>query len=413
VHISADLLDIVKTEYPASPPLRDSHFRDTKIHISNSGHFVKPRPDIDWQDRTLCRVLQLLRMLCHKGLRDLFSLHVILDELERLMQAELRAKALITPHLASTLSQLSIMSECLHQLHQFQPWARKIESVVEEQFARYFIGYDTLFRNWGAINTIYEKFSTLQMFEVGNPKDGKFHYPADKRRTRETVNAMIAAEAALDDFWRTTKAYYRRYIETTPFALIKHIMGDRTIQRTPPWTEPPKTAIPSIAHRESSAMFTLFGSNAHNISSQITGNFKKLAVSDKPKKETRGIKINNGEHTAAIDTDEAIAPMASTIPVGKRAIKVFNSLVQSPNSPGQPGEVAWPDFLHAMVKAGFGAEKLQGSAWHFTPQNMDVERSIQFHEPHPSNKLPFTWARCYGRRLTRAFGWTRDSFTLA
>jgi hypothetical protein len=35
-------------------------------------------------------------------------------------------------------------------------------------------------------------------------------------------------------------------------------------------------------------------------------------------------------------------------------------------------------------------------------QCVGVDRSIQFHEPHPEKKIPYWWAR----RLTRAFGWT-------
>lgn len=47
-----------------------------------------------------------------------------------------------------------------------------------------------------------------------------------------------------------------------------------------------------------------------------------------------------------------------------------------------------------MVTAGLSAEKAHGSAWNFYPKSrktggMGVERSIQFHEPHPSVKFPF------------------------
>jgi hypothetical protein len=220
------------------------------------------------------------------------------------------------------------MSECLNHIHQFQPWAYSIENAVEEGRFRYGAKYDTIFRKWGTINSVYDKFCDHKLFKVGNPKDGKFHYPAD-------------------------------------------------------------------------------------VSKQVTGYFKKLDISVKDKKKTRRlVELEPG----TVLTPEAVvedAVPAATLAVDKRAFKVYSTLFHSPDSPNQPGEIAWPDFLHAMVEAGFGAMKLQGSAWHFTPERSDVDRSIQFHEPHPGNKLPFTWARRYGRRLTRAYGWTRESFTLA
>jgi hypothetical protein len=305
------------------------------------------------------------------------------------------------------------ISECLHQFHQFQPWARKIESHVAQRRFRYTVEYDTIFQKWGTINEVYYKFCDRKLFDVGNPRDGKFYYPADQRRTRETVNAMVAAETALDAFWKAANAHWIRYVGTTPTALVKHIIGDRALHRTLPWIKLLNSCLTSVSQPETSMMMHSSFGHSHDISKQVTGNFKKLAVTVKEKKKTRRQAAGDEEDTAAMSNKKGTSPTAPTFPVDKRAQKVFNSLFHSPDSPNQPGEVAWPDFLHAMVKAGFGAEKLQGSAWHFTPQNHELERSIQFHEPHPSNKLPFTWARRYGRRLTRAFGWTRETFTLA
>ncbi|KEF56708.1 uncharacterized protein A1O9_06897 [Exophiala aquamarina CBS 119918] len=65
-----------------------------------------------------------------------------------------------------------------------------------------------------------------------------------------------------------------------------------------------------------------------------------------------------------------------------------------------------------MASIGFAAEKLYGSVWHFTPLRLDVERSIQFHEPHPSGKIPFTTARRHGSGLNRAYGWHGGIFAL-
>jgi hypothetical protein len=100
--------------------------------------------------------------------------------------------------------------------------------------------------------------------------------------------------------------------------------------------------------------------------------------------------------------------------VDKRTHKVFKALFHSPYNSYLPSEVPWLDFLHAIVALGFSAEKAHGSAWNFFPKaiEVDIERSIQSHAPHPSNKIPFHWAQRYRRRLRRAYGWTGDLFTL-
>ncbi|PCH02639.1 Hypothetical protein PENO1_036920 [Penicillium occitanis (nom. inval.)] len=96
--------------------------------------------------------------------------------------------------------------------------------------------------------------------------------------------------------------------------------------------------------------------------------------------------------------------------VDKRAFKVFSTLFFQPSQSSQPGEIPWNDFLHAMASTAFAVEKLYGSVWQFSPRNSDVERSIQFHEPHPIAKIPFRMARRIGRRLNRAYGWNGDMF---
>ncbi|KAF8635827.1 hypothetical protein AX15_000026 [Amanita polypyramis BW_CC] len=101
-----------------------------------------------------------------------------------------------------------------------------------------------------------------------------------------------------------------------------------------------------------------------------------------------------------------------SLAVDKRAMKVFSILLYVPSQTSQPGEITWTDFLHAMGLTGFAIEKLYGSVWQFTPYNLDAERCIQFHEPHPSGKLPFRTARRNGRRLSRAYGWHAGMFKL-
>ena len=96
--------------------------------------------------------------------------------------------------------------------------------------------------------------------------------------------------------------------------------------------------------------------------------------------------------------------------VGKRALKVFNTLFHTPTVADHAGELPWTDFLHAMASTGFSIEKLYGSVWQFTPTKLDVENAISFHEPHPTGKIAFRTARRIGRRLHRAYGWEGGMF---
>lgn len=100
--------------------------------------------------------------------------------------------------------------------------------------------------------------------------------------------------------------------------------------------------------------------------------------------------------------------------VDARALKVFRTLFYTPSTSNTPGEVKWDDFLWAMTCTHFRPEKLHGSAWQFTPNGLDVETPIQFHEPHGSmnGKIPFFVARRHGRRLNRNYGWHGGMFVL-
>jgi hypothetical protein len=91
---------------------------------------------------------------------------------------------------------------------------------------------------------------------------------------------------------------------------------------------------------------------------------------------------------------------------------VFRTLFFNPEATSTPGSVPWQDFLYVMASTGLQIEKLYGSVWQFSPTNLDIERSIHFHEPHPKGKIPFEVARRHGRRLTRAYGWHGGMFVL-
>ena len=132
----------------------------------------------------------------------------------------------------------------------------------------------------------------------------------------------------------------------------------------------------------------------------------------KAKVKTKGAALSGDSNVyqAAPQPAPQTADAQPILTVSKRAFKVFSTLFHTPSQSDQPGEIPWPDFLHAMATTGFEPSKPYGSVWQFTPSKLDVERSIQFHEPHPRGKIPFRTARRFGRRLSRAYGWHSGMF---
>ncbi|KAH6643580.1 hypothetical protein C7974DRAFT_407311 [Boeremia exigua] len=411
--VSIDLITMTKTYFPASPPLRKHSYRGNPDDPNKRRISVMPRySDYKKYDDTLGYLLRLIEMFKERGPRDLFTLHVIMDEFERFMQSGAQAKALISPFMANLLSQLAILTECLHHLHCFQPWARKVENEIEKNYRVLSDRYDALLIHWARIDLAHRSFEKPELCKLGSPRDGKFDYPVLEKRTRASVEKMRSAEAALDRFWEAANAHWLRMAGNTPGALIKDIVGQRTLYRTPIWVEPPPKLPKSVKGAlDGIAPPAPFSGHVHDSSKEFTGTFTKPSVPAKTKHRKKNLEVqaNLPEQATATPVPEPSAVHA----VDKRALKVFRTLFHSPDSPDQPGGIIWTDFLHAMVSVGFGAEKLQGSAWHFTPTALGAERSIQFHEPHPGNKRPFMWARRYGRRLTRTFGWTAGTFELA
>jgi hypothetical protein len=339
----------------------------------------------------------------------LYGLHTVTDEIGRLMQNDPGVNALISPWIASRLSSLAVVSECLHQLHLFKPWSRKIEDDMEINDGTLRSAYKQSFKDW--IPVLGVKFEGSQIYQFADPTDGKFDYPVHRRRNKQNVELLRKAEANLDSFWNAVDQHYRsKSIGTSQHDLVSQLFSsDRAIQRTPEFIEPEKTKKPL----KDEYVYQPFSTVFHDPTKQVTGAFDRAALSDKQlKPKTRGTAGPSTETQPGIphEADE----ITTLFTVDKRAHKVFRTLFHSPNNPDTPGEIPWVDFLHAMASVGFSAEKLHGSAWNFTPQTLDVglDRSIQFHEPHPSSKIPFLWARRYGRRLGRAYGWDADVFRL-
>lgn len=100
------------------------------------------------RDKELEHIFALFQYLWEPPVRQTLKVHTLVDAIKHLLDDNPRAKALTSPWVASLLSKLSVVSECLHQLNFFQPWARQVEHAVDMRKGELFIKHAQLFAEW-------------------------------------------------------------------------------------------------------------------------------------------------------------------------------------------------------------------------------------------------------------------------
>lgn len=424
---------------PASEPLRQYFVREVQ-GTGTSGMRIRAVP-LSECDRSSGRLLWLWMSLIQPDQVSLMGLHNLLDELERHIRADPKAKQLVTSRISNWIFDLAIAAEFMHKINHYFPWGRIIRhdaKISEMRNAKTLINMrggsevgnsssQNLFvgSSSGPCHTIDPVFARANLAHLGDPTDKRFYYPVDKRRTRENTIAMRSAEANLDKFWRMVDGHYNA--ESSP--VLEFVWGmlgkDRTLQRTPEWIEPikqsPKTPniVQPIERPLSELYFDLEWSTERTTSSST-----KKATQPTAKAKTKSHGEPQTSKPLLSDVDASPLPTHSPPPIPKitvdrRSLRTFTTLFHVPSSHHQPGEITWIDFLHAMSAGGLSPQKLYGSVWQFNPESSNKSkegksrsRSIQFHEPHPTPKVPFVTARRWGRRLQRAYGWSAGSFEL-
>ncbi|KAJ4300156.1 hypothetical protein N0V88_002825 [Collariella sp. IMI 366227] len=418
--LAKEWLNNLKTTVVASPPMRSLFVRYPAEDLNKIFITSKPSLNMNAVEKEL---VWLLRTLWEDGQTLFFvRMPMVVDELERLVRAEPKARELISDYVAGRIGVLSIFCECLRQLDIYQPWANGYEDASvdrEDGIKRDLVAWR---EGWAGIHSTMKNKAMLANFKLANPSGKRFFYPNEKRRTKETVEALRQAEANLDAFWeKFDRSLYSQAGDLQRAALGKLLSQNRTLQRTPEWVAPPpqektRSTKPAVVSSEDDSIYrplsTLYFELGASPPSEST-----ITQQPKPKIKTHG--AANPTETATTPHQQLADSVTNltldhqpTLPVDARALKVFRTLFFQPAITSTPGEVSWNDFLHAMTSTGFRVEKLYGSVWHFQPTALDKERSIQFHEPHPVGKIPFWMARRIGRRLERTYGWGGRMFVL-
>ncbi|KAH6949253.1 hypothetical protein DER45DRAFT_650125 [Fusarium avenaceum] len=396
-------MDKLKISVAASPPMRKFFVRLPPLDSYTSVISVEERADVK-MDAVESYLIWLLQMLWEDN-RNLFLLRLpnIVDELERLLQAEPKADALISAHVAKTIGELAILTQCLKQILLYQPWAQQYFDIYKPLKDNLTKEFTALKKPMLELHCAFLHGHLNSAARMGEPSGGKFTYPYSKRRTKETVNALRQAEANLDMFWAevdiVTKAKITDFEDT---ALHRLLTQPRTLRRTPEWVEPAKKSegVDPSSEKDICALNQPI-SNLFLGQSEETGqNSSSRSVQSKTKVKTKGeaSQVSNETFDAQPDNvpDSEAADNQPTFAVDARVLKVFRTLFFNPEVISTPGSISWHDFLYAMASTSFQIEKLYGSVRQFSPTSLDVERGIHFHEPHPIGKIPFEVARRHG-----------------
>ncbi|KAI4703780.1 hypothetical protein J4E89_009749 [Alternaria sp. Ai002NY15] len=409
--LHTDIHECFRQRVPGTPAMR-RYFVKTYAD-PNSGYCnFEIDPSKANGDATTTRFLAALSRIWRPKAPPKVGFIAELDEIERMVLKEPSVKTLLSPYVWSDFSQLSVSSECIQQIRSYQPWATRIEQDVDllkpelmMEFLKFGVKWDPVLRK--------SRFESPALARLADPSGGKFHYPVTDKPSRKKTDALRLAEENLDAFWEAADAFCKKLTGASFPGLLAHdLTHGRALRRTAPWTEPLPRGQKDIPHEHVTDRLL---PDTFRVPNTTSGEQNVSLPLVKEKVKTRGtensISFAGAHHQPTNKVIDSPKPMVT---VDKRSYTVFKALFFSPFARDVPGEVSWKDFVHAMVQRGFEAEKLHGSSWRFTPTTLNAERAIQFHAPHGAlSKLPLTWARRYGRRLEREYGWTGEMFTLA
>ena len=395
---------------------------------------LRPQSSLQTTNPIGFRIMLLFWLLQDEGKAQILGMHNVLHVLQNLLHDEIEARQMITPFLAERLSDLTITIEFIRHMKLYQPWNETIEHrvVANERELLYEKRVD-----WpqGTLHLTASDLDLSYIGEKGDPTDGKFFYPNDKKRTRESVRTMQLAEYNLDEFWKEVDQLYALQSEILHPSLQPFLEQDKMLSRISGlvnMVEPNEfkalSSVEQIRKPLSATYFDLMQKSKQ--ASSTTKAKKKGNARCHPSNQIQddaqclNSKTNIGtpssllepfaESTAADQipaspTQGRPSNSSTTVYLNKRAYRVFSTLLSSSDRSQTPSEIAWPDFLHAMVSVGFAPEKFGGSAWLFHAKK-GLEHTILFHEPWPAGKMSVRTARWNGKRLNRWFGWDGETF---
>ncbi|KAK3620989.1 hypothetical protein LTR56_023070 [Elasticomyces elasticus] len=200
IQVSKGLLASLRNSTLSSPPMRP-YFVRMPEERQRLKHNISRNPNVKL-DSTHEQLMRLLRVLWEDDyLLFLISQTVAVDELERLLRSEPKAREMISCYVASVIPDLSVVTEATQQLRIFQLWAQTFENAMVDNDDLIKGDYAVRTKHMHNLSGIVKALSQSQLNRLSVPVGRKFYYPVDKRRTKDNVEAMRSAEQSLDAIW--------------------------------------------------------------------------------------------------------------------------------------------------------------------------------------------------------------------
>jgi hypothetical protein len=176
-----------------------------------------------------------------------------MDELERFTQSSAEEKAKIWPWVAREVADLGLIAKLRNEVNTYQTWG----SGFDHEMMTYDDGLSQLMSPLGKVlgnpNLEGKMYS-----DFGAPVEGRFNYPSDKRRTKQTTDKMRQAESNLHLFWSKVDSEYRKKSgKSLNQAHNVFSDGSRPMERTPELVEvrsPAPNSAPDLTQRTSHPM---------------------------------------------------------------------------------------------------------------------------------------------------------------
>jgi hypothetical protein len=132
-----------------------------------------------------------------------------------------------------------------------------------------------------------------------------------------------------------------------------------------------------------------------------------LAIRKKEKAKTRADPVSTTISSA--DTESSTnTELIPTVHVPPDSLQIFR-IMYPDTKDGSSGVIDWRRFVRAMADAGLPGTQSSGSAVVFS----NGTSRIIFHKPHPVGKIGPVLLATFGKRLSKHFGWRRETFVTA
>lgn len=439
-------LEALRVGVPTSPRIRI---------ISDIDQMAGGKQEWDLKDGSTeveHRVYVLFWSLFDASQRDLHGINALISEIQHTIDHDPEAAALMDDWVIESFSNVALLAEFRRLIATFLPWSRgwQLNNVAEHTVVAIAIE-NAVVRDDCHAKTLTNAPCHCST-TLGNPLDGRFHFPVDRKRTKETANQMRSAEAELASFWSEIARYFRKFQDRGLYdEFLRKSCRKEGVRKTKKWVEPAKERIVVPIPASPASPLRQLDVNAWCIESGKGSRKRDLlesAIKPVTKIKTRGEpkqtetppttpgRANNNNNDD--EEDAAAVDHLPIIKLPKRAYKVFAALF--PTSTTAAKELSWDEFCCAMNAVGLQPEKLYGSVWIFRPSQvggfkgrrgkalsglagpapvvveerpsasddsiqagsggLQLKRSIQFHEPKVCTLLPsLSLDRIYQVRL--------------